>query len=103
MADNNFLPTLPAPVDGAPQRNFPVPFEVFRASGMMPETEPAAASVPLSHYLWIFRRNWWKILLFVVCAVTGTMVVSSRLVPIYESTATVDIDRQMPSAIIGQE
>jgi len=59
--------------------------------------------VPLSHYLWILRRNWWKILLFVVCSVTGTMVVSSRLVPIYESTATVDIDRQMPSAIIGQE
>ena len=30
-------------------------------------------------------------------------MVSKRLTPIYESTATIDIDRQMPSAIIGQE
>jgi polysaccharide biosynthesis transport protein len=31
------------------------------------------------------------------------LIVSARLTPIYESTVTVDIDRQMPSAIIGQD
>jgi len=103
MADNNLLTTLPAPVEGASQRGTPAPFDVFRASGMMPETEAVAAPVPLSHYLWIFRRNWWKILLFVACSVTGTAVVSMRLTPVFESTATIDIDRQMPIGIIGQE
>ena len=103
MADNNSLTTLPAPFDGAPQRNYPVPFDVYRASGMMPETDAEAPSVPLSHYLWIFRRNWWKILLFVACSVGATAVISMRLTPEFESTVTIDIDRQMPMGIIGQE
>src|ERR1017187_960055 len=103
MADNNFLTTLPAPVEGAPQKNYPVPFDVYRASGMMPETEAEAPTVPLSHYLWIFRRNWWKILLFVSCSVAATAVISMRLTPVFESTVTIDIDRQMPIGIIGQE
>jgi capsular exopolysaccharide synthesis family protein len=38
----------------------------------------------------------------VVC-VASTVVVSSRLTPIYESTATIDIDRQAPPAVIGQD
>jgi len=71
--------------------------------GPVPEVEAAASSVPLSHYLWILKRHWWKILLFVGCTVAATLVISSRLIPIYEATATVDIDRQMPSGIIGQE
>src|ERR1022692_1080604 len=103
MADNNSLTTLPAPFDGAPQRNYPVPFDVYRASGMMPETDAVAPAVPLSHYLWIFRRNWWKILLFVGCSVAATAVISMRLTPVFESTVTIDIDRQMPIGIIGQE
>ncbi len=69
----------------------------------MPEPEAQQPSVPLSHYLWILRRHWWKIALFVASAVAATIVISARLVPIYESTSTIDIDRQMPSAIIGQE
>ena len=35
--------------------------------------------------------------------VVATLIVSARLTPIYESTVTVDIDRQMPSAVIGQD
>src|ERR1035441_9965278 len=103
MADNNSLTTLPAPVEGAAQKNYAMPFDVYRASGMMPETEAEAPTVPLSHYLWIFRRNWWKILLFVACAVAATAVISMRLTPVFESTVPIDIDRQMPSGIIGQE
>jgi len=104
MADNNnFTPNLPALVDSTPARDLPIPFDAYRAAGLMPEGEPASAGVPLSHYLWVFRRHWWKLLLFIACSVAGTFVVSSRLTPVYEATATIDIDRQMPSGIIGQE
>jgi capsular exopolysaccharide synthesis family protein len=67
------------------------------------EPEPEGQSVPLSHYLWILRRHRWKIIAFVLVAVISTVVVSSRLTPIYESTATVDIDRQAPPGVIGQD
>src|SRR5579871_5748283 len=64
---------------------------------------PEQSAVPLAHYLWILRRHRWKILAFVLGTVVATLVISARLTPIYESTVTVDIDRQMPSAIIGQD
>jgi capsular exopolysaccharide synthesis family protein len=64
---------------------------------------PDQSSVPLSHYLWILRRHRWKIIGFVFACVAATVIISARLTPIYESTATVDIDRQMPFAAIGQD
>ena len=33
----------------------------------------------------------------------ATFIVSSRLQPIYESTAAVDVDRQAPSGVVGQD
>ncbi len=103
MADNELLSRLPAPVEDSPERNLPVSMGAYQTPGFVPEIETAPETVPLSHYVWIMKRNWWRIMLFVVCSVAGTLVVSSRLVPVYESTATVDIDRQMPSGVIGQE
>lgn len=71
---------------------------------VLPELEPPqAAPVPLAHYLWILRRNAWRLLSFIGICVVATLLVSLRLTPIYESTATVDIDRQSPPGIIGQE
>jgi capsular exopolysaccharide synthesis family protein len=102
MPDHNTAAMLPAPQEEIPARHLPVPVEIYRNSAG-PDVETAPPPVPLSHYLWLLRRHWWKLLTFVVLAVAAAVVVSSRLVPIYESTATVDIDRQMPSAIIGQE
>ncbi len=67
------------------------------------EYEPQAAHVPLSHYLWILRRHGWKIAGFVVAVVLATLIVSLRLTPIYESTTTIDVDRQMPTGVLGQE
>jgi succinoglycan biosynthesis transport protein ExoP len=101
--ENNIMAMLPAPVVGTPARNLSVPMEAYRVPNLTPDIETAPAPVPLSHYLWLLKRHWWKILLFVGCSAMGALVVSSRLIPIYESTATVDIDRQMPIAIIGQE
>ncbi|MCZ2146662.1 MAG: polysaccharide biosynthesis tyrosine autokinase [Bryobacterales bacterium] len=69
----------------------------------IPEMEQEDAGVPLSHYLWVFKRHRWRIVAFVMASVLATAVVSSRITPIFESTATVDIDRQSPSAVVGQE
>jgi capsular exopolysaccharide synthesis family protein len=38
-----------------------------------------------------------------VACVLATLIVSLRLTPVYEATATIDIDRQSPAGIIGQE
>ena len=65
--------------------------------------EPEAPAVPLSHYLWILRRHCWRIVAFMATCVLTTAVVSSRLQPIYEATATVDVDRQAPSEVVGQD
>src|SRR5579885_429960 len=67
------------------------------------EYEQQAAHVPLAHYLWILRRHGWKIAAFVIGAVLATLIVSLRLTPIYESTATIDIDRRMPTGVLGEE
>jgi succinoglycan biosynthesis transport protein ExoP len=65
--------------------------------------ESAPAHIPLAHYLWIMRRQGWKMLGFVALVVLCTVVVSLRLTPVYESTATIDIDRRMPNAVIGED
>ncbi|PYT24898.1 MAG: hypothetical protein DMG57_27060 [Acidobacteria bacterium] len=51
----------------------------------------------------VLRRHRWKLLSFVFGCVAATAIVSSRLTPIYEATTTVDIDRQVPTSIIGQD
>jgi capsular exopolysaccharide synthesis family protein len=65
--------------------------------------EPQAAHVPLAHYLWILRRHAWKIAGGVLATTLATLIVSLRLTPIYESTVTIDIDRRMPTGVLGQE
>ncbi|MDP8989909.1 MAG: polysaccharide biosynthesis tyrosine autokinase [Acidobacteriota bacterium] len=67
------------------------------------EFELQATHVPLTHYLWILRRQAWKIVVFVVATILATLIVSLRLTPIYESTVSVDIDRQVPTGVLGEE
>jgi len=86
------------------QRVLPPPNQAVQSAWYGYETEPLDQSaVPLAHYLWLLRRHCWKILAFVIGCVAATVIVSSRLTPVYESTVTVDVDRQMPSAVIGQD
>jgi len=81
-----------------------LPAVVYHPAISLPQdVEPEAPAVPLSHYLWILRRHSWKIAAFVAACVLATAVLSSRLQPIYESTATVDVDRQAPSEVVGQD
>jgi succinoglycan biosynthesis transport protein ExoP len=100
--ENNIIAMVPVPSNEIHARSLSAPIDVYQP-GNTPDVEVTQPPVPLSHYLWLLRRHWWRILLAVVCAASATLIISLRLVPIYESTATVDIDRQMPSAIIGQE
>ncbi len=67
------------------------------------DIEPEEASIPLSHYFWILRRHRWNILAFMAICAVSALVVSQRLTPIYESTVTVDVDRRVPTGIIGQD
>lgn len=68
-----------------------------------PEFEPEALSVPLSHYIWILRRHVWKILTFVAVCVLITTIVTARMQPIYQSTATLNVDFQAPAGVVGQD
>jgi len=85
-------------------RHIPLaPPGVFQASPAGWEPDPGEQSIPLSHYLWVLRRHRGKILAFIGISLIGTLIVSKRLTPIYESAVTVDVDRQAPAGIIGTE
>ena len=77
----------------------------FYATPVPPQQEfkPEAPAVPMSHYLWILRRHGWKIVAFVATCICATLIISARQKPVYESTATVDVDRQAPAEIVGQD
>ena len=85
----------------------PVLYEQFPLQNgytVVPEPEPVEnAAIPLAHYFWIVRRHAWRLLAFVVICAVATLLVSLRLTPIYESTATVDIDRRTPTSVVGQD
>ena len=102
MAKEKSLLTLPSPgingsVPAVPE------YVTLQLSDSYSQPEPEEPVVPLSHYLWILRSRKWSILGFVLACVFATIVVSSRLTPIYEATAVIDIDRQAPAGFIGQD
>jgi polysaccharide biosynthesis transport protein len=65
--------------------------------------ESDEARVPLSQYLRVLKRRRWRILGFVAACTLAAVIVSARLTPLYESTATVDFDRQTPPGVVGPE
>jgi polysaccharide biosynthesis transport protein len=70
---------------------------------IVPEADVDDVSLPLSHYLWILRRQSWKLVSFVAAMVLATAIVSLRLTPVYESAATLYVDRQEAKGVIGQD
>ena len=68
-----------------------------------PENGGQLSGPSLSQYLWVVKRHRWKLLGFVIFSVIATIIVSKRLTPLYESTAVIDIDRQTPAAVLGNE
>ena len=67
------------------------------------DEEPEEARIALSQYFWIVKRHRWRILGFIAASVITTLIISARLTPIYESTATIDIDRQTPPGVVGED
>jgi len=91
-----------------PERLPPV-IDMNRVSALYPQTgyqsndEVNELRLPLSEYLGILRRYRWRILAFCGAVAAVTLIVSARLTPIYESTGTIDIDRQTPAGVVGQD
>ncbi|MEO8097089.1 MAG: polysaccharide biosynthesis tyrosine autokinase [Acidobacteriota bacterium] len=67
------------------------------------DQEPEEARIPLSQYLWILKRYRWRIVGFSAAVVIATLIISARLTPIYEATTIIDIDRQTPADVVGQD
>jgi capsular polysaccharide biosynthesis protein len=88
---------LPAVLDAAPPPYYPPSFYAG-------EEEAAEESrLPLSQYFWVLKRHRWRIAGCVGAVLFATLLISARLTPIYEATTTVDIDRQSPSGVVGEE
>src|SRR5512132_1583290 len=96
MPEDSFDRNLPTPV--APYRAV----EPFR-SALPDQDQDAGPTQPISHYFWILKRRRWMILPFVAASIFATLIVSARLQPIYEARTTIDIDRQTPTGVVGQE
>ncbi len=91
---------------GAPGSNLPaVTVENRYPAPSLPpmDATPDRGPVELAHYLWVLRRQAWRIATFVVVCVVAALIISLRITPIYESTVVIDIDRRMPTAVIGQD
>jgi len=95
-------PNVPAVVGR--ERNGAPPLQYAQLpGGFYPEPGTEDDGVPLSHYIWVLRRNRYKILAFIAICLFGTYLVSSRLTRVYEATTTVDVDRQEPAGVVGQD
>lgn len=66
-----------------------------------PTHEPIQGALPISHYLWVVRRQSWKIAAFIATSLLLTLIISSRLEAIYQSTVSLNIDRQSPEELVG--
>jgi polysaccharide biosynthesis transport protein len=100
MSKQTALPVVELPTRGSYIQPASTPFVSYPP---LLDIEPQVPKVPLSHYLWVLRRHLWMMIGFVACCVLITFIVSSRLKPIYESTATIDVDIQAPSDVVGQD
>ena len=105
MIEQKKLLAPPTLFDGSNGESLPAIPERVTVYPSYAQAEPESEEpvVPLSHYLWILRRHKWRIMTFVAACVLSTVIISKRLTPIYEATATIDVDRQAPTGIIGQE
>ncbi len=93
---------MPEVIPSSPSNNLPA-LAYYAPVVQQQDFETEVPTVPFSHYLWILRRHFWKVVAFVATCVLLTAIVSARLQPIYQSTATVNIDFQAPSGVVGQD
>jgi len=65
--------------------------------------ESVHGDLPFAHYSWLLRTHSLKMACFVLLAVTATALVSARLTPLYESSATLYIDSGAAKNLVGQD
>ncbi len=70
---------------------------------LYPEFEAAHPTLSPTHYLLVVYRQKWRIIGFVAACLLATYLISSRLTPVYQSTAKIDVDRRVPAGVVGQE
>jgi uncharacterized protein involved in exopolysaccharide biosynthesis len=61
------------------------------------------SGLPIAHYIWLIRKSIWMICAFMAVSLIGTYLMSSRIAPVYEAVASVNIDRQAPSGLVGDQ
>ena len=103
MAEDKQYSNLPAVAGTEGRRNYGLQIPYNPQPVHFQDSDAESPEIPLTHYLWILRRHGWRIAAFVAACVIATFIVSERLTPVYESTAAVDVDRQMPQGVMGQE
>jgi len=75
-----------------------------QAPPLRQSTPPAdTPAMLIRHYFWVVRRRWWVLLLLVALASGATYWWSKRITPLYESTASIDLDFQAPAGVVGDE
>jgi capsular exopolysaccharide synthesis family protein len=57
----------------------------------------------LKHRIWVIGRNLPAIAAFVCLCTYVTSWISHRLTPIFDATATIDVDRRAPTNVVGQD
>lgn len=104
---SNQLPERRLSVIGEPQIPAVPPQILWGPPPSPPEPEPSVVSNnnanQFGHYLWLLRRHRWRITGFVAMMTIATWTITKRITPVYEATATVDIDRHIPIGVVGPE
>jgi succinoglycan biosynthesis transport protein ExoP len=78
----------------------PQPYQTPPSYGEFEATQPSVAP---SHYVTVVWRQKWKILFFMAVTMFAAYLVSARLTPVYEATAKIDVDRALPTSVVGNE
>ena len=59
--------------------------------------------LPLSHYVWLVRTHWIKMVAFVAFAMIATAMVTARITPLYDAKTTLYLDRNAAKNLVGQD
>jgi polysaccharide biosynthesis transport protein len=80
---------------------------VERSASMLPIDPEMGGTesdgIPLAQYFASLRRHWLKILGICAGCVLATFIISKRIPSVYESTASLEIQRQNPGGLIGHD
>jgi len=97
---NEFQPQLPL---NMPVALTPIAPPDMTTPLLLSSDDASEAQLPLSHYVWLVRTHWIKMAAFIAFAVIATAMVTARLTPLYDATATLYLDRNAAKNLVGQD